>query len=365
MICYIKIWITLTDYPIIFKSLQGIPKRPMKETFLLGCFLILHQFGIASGVLKDTTDNGDDKASAIVVGGQYSTNTNTFGRFDKFATQPSYSPYLTYNGKHNLQLGAAGNFIENSDATASQTTSELDLQAGYSWELSDKFSIAPSYTHFFFSSNSDALRRSYSDYLQLSLNTDLKWWNCSLSGKYLWGTFDETLLTAETGFTITINNVLHHGNTLVIAPFGELNISNINYFRYVSGEYKFLREYATLYPDKTVNDLIYDLQNSPRPLIRKLADRIDATRTLKKRLNLLTSDSNFVISQMFNTEKAFKISNLGLTLPVYYYWGNFTLTATFAAYKPFNQPKMFGNDWVTYFGVGLSYTFNFHGQNSF
>jgi len=338
----------------------------MKRFLLCAIGAFFAQFHItAAYVFKDSTENNEDRFTSFVIGGDYSTNTNTFGRFDNYAKQPSYSPYVSYLSKYGFNLGAIGYFIGNSDASGTETTSELDLQAGYDWRLGKVFSLTPLYTHFFYSSNSSTLKKSYNDYAQLSLNSEVKWWNSSISGRYLWGDYDEINLSAQTGVTITISDFLHNGNSLVINPMAELNSSDINYYRYISGNFKFLRAYATLYPDATFNDLMEDLQTSNRPLIKRLAEKIAATPNLSKRMDKLAANGDFVISDLFSDKKELKFTSLGLTLPVYYYVGNFCFSATFAAYKPFNQPKAFGNDWTAYFGVGLSYTFSNQGQNSF
>lgn len=316
---------------------------------------------MAQDTSKDTKE--EDRISSLIVGGDYSTNTNTFGRFDNFAKQPSFSPYISYLSKYGFNIGAVGYFIGNSDPSGSQTTSELDLQAGYDWQLIPVFSISPSYTHFFYSSNSSILKKSYSDYVQLEANTTVNWWISSISGKYFWGEFSELMLTAQTSANITINDFLWRGNALVISPGAEINFSDINYLRYISDKFKFLKAYSTVYPNSTVNDLLNDLATSNRPLIRKLAEKLQSEAYLKKRLNTL--DRNLVISTLFDDKKEMKLSNIGFTLPLYYYVGRFTLNGTFAAYKPFNQPKIFGNDWVTYFSVGVSFTFGNQGQNSF
>lgn len=317
----------------------------------------------AKGLSKDSTE--DDRTTSLIVGVDYSTNTNTFGRFDNFAKQPSFSPYLSYLSKYGFNLGATGYVIGNSDPSGTETTSELDLLAGYEWVLSPVFSLSPSYTHFFYSSNSGTLKKSYSDYVQLEVSSTVNWWNSSISSKYFWGDFDEIMLTAQTSVNITIDNCLHQGNALVISPGVELNASNINYLRYISDKFKFLRAYATQYPDATVNDLLNDLATSTRPIVSRIAEKLLSEAYLKRRLNTLAVDRNMVISTLFDDKKEMKLSNIGFTLPVYYYFGNFIANGTFAAYKPFNQPKMFGNEWTTYFSLGLSYTFGNHGQNSF
>jgi hypothetical protein len=337
----------------------------MKRILLfIFCSVLIQVHLKASCVYKDSTGHGDAPVTSVIIGSEYSTNTNTFGRFDNFSTQPSLSPYVSYLSKYGFDLEGIGYVIGNSDASGTETTSELDLQAGYNWELGSVFSIAPSYTHFFYSSNSSTLKKSYDDNLQLSLNSDVKWWSNSISGKYLWGDYDEINLTAQTGINITVNNFLRRNNSLIIGPLIEINFSDINYYRYISGNYKFLRAYSTVYPDATMNDLLAELKTSTKPVVRKLLDRMTTYPYLRRRLNKLAANGDLVISDLFSNKKDFKISNLGLTLPVYYYFGNFTLTGTFAAYKPFNQPAIFGKDWIAYFGVGLSYTFGNQGQNS-
>ncbi len=329
----------------------------MRQCFLsFSCLMFIEFHAGAINLYKNPADSVDNRITSIVAGMDYSTNTKSFGRFDNYAKQPSVSPYATYYNKHGFALGGVGYFIGNSDASATETTSELDLQASYTWKLGQIFSVLPSYTHFFYSSNSSTLKKSYSDYGQLSLNANVKWWNAGLSGKYLWGEYDELMLTGQTGVTVTIDNFLHKGNSLILQPYVEINFSDINYYRYISGNYKFLRAYATLYPDATFNDLLTDLKTSNRPIIKKLAEKIATTPYLQRRLNKLSANGDLVISDLFSNKKQLKISNLGLTLPLYYYFNNFSLNVSFSAYKPYNQPKVFGNDWTTYIGAGISYT---------
>lgn len=305
---------------------------------------------------KDSIDGNDEKITSLIIGADYSTNTNTFGRFDDISAQPSYSPYISFYHKWGFNLGAAGYFIGNSDSSGSKTTSELDLQASYTWKLNSLISINPSYNHFFYSKNSTVLKRSYNDYAQLAIVGSKKWWSGSVSAKYLWGDYDEMMLTAQTDAIIKINHVFGRDNTLVLQPTIEVNMSDINYYRYISGKFKFLRAYADLFPDDTFADLLVRLQKSSRPLVSRLAERIAANPYLQKRLNKLATDESLVISDLFSNKKELKFSSLGLTLPVYYYWGDFIFNVSFTAYKPYNQPKIFGNDWVTFVSAGISYT---------
>lgn len=321
-------------------------------------FFLIGANSFAINTPKDSVDANDDKITSLVIGADYSTNTNTFGRFDDAATQPSYSPYLSFYHKWGFTLGAVGYFISNSDSSGSKSTSELDLQAGYTWKLNSLISINPSYNHFFYSKNSTVLKRSYNDYAQLTILSSKKWWSGSISGKYLWGDFDETMLTAQTDAIVKINHVFGRENALVLQPTLEVNMSNINYYRYISGKYKFLRAYAGLFPDDTFADLLFRLQNNNKPLVRRLAERIAANPYLQKRINKLATDHSLVISDLFLAKKEMKFSSLGLTLPVYYYIGDFIVNVSFAAYKPYNQPKIFGNDWITYISAGICYTFD-------
>jgi len=320
------------------------------------CLLFLCFRAEGSTIPKDSTDIEDEKVTSLVISTDYSTNTNTFGRFDNVVTQPSFSPGVNYFSKWGFNVGAIGYFVANSDSTGSKTTSELDLQASYVWNISSVINISSSYSHFFYSNNSSTLKRSYDDYVQISINGNKKWWNGSISSKYLWGVFDELMLTGQTSLTIKIDHVLGRKNSLELQPTVEVNMSNINYFRYISGNYKFLSNYASMYPDATFNDLIADLKTSTRPLIRRLNRRIAANPNLQKRLNKISTDGNLVISDLFSAKKEMKFSSLGLTLPLYYYIGDFILNASFSAYKPYNQPKIIGNDWIMYFGAGISYT---------
>ncbi|HEY4789356.1 MAG TPA: hypothetical protein VIH57_25070, partial [Bacteroidales bacterium] len=263
-----------------------------------------------------------------------------------------------YYHKSGFAVGATGFFIGNSDVSGTETTSELDLQGSYLWKLGSVFSVSPMYTHFFYSSNSGVLKRSYSDYVQLGLASEVKWWSTDLSAKYFWGDYDEFMLTGLTNATITFDNFLHKGNSLIIQPSVEINFSDINYYRYISGHYKFLEAYANRYPDATMNDLLDDLKTKTKPLIRKLWEKMLMYAYIQRRINQLSVDGNLVLSDLFSNKKQLKTSSLGFTLPVYYYFGNFSANISLSMFKPYNQPKIFGNAWTTYFSAGINYTFD-------
>lgn len=331
----------------------------------LGLFISMGVFAV-SDTLKIHTIDLTDKTSSLVFGSDYASNTNTFGHFNNFVTQPLFSPYASYYGKKGLIVSGLVNFVGNSDSTNTKTTSELDLQLGYRWDITDHFSIVPSVTHFFYSSNSTSIKSGFSDYLQLDLNAELKWWYATVSTGYIFGNNNQLIIIPQTGVNIQFEHFLGKKNSLTFQPSVSSDFSNQDYFNlYYSKKYLFLKPYINRNPTGTISDFLTDYANDFKESNKLPAEVLKAyfnkfftnhPRYLAKMKKL---PQNAVLDNLtkISNESKFTLTSIGFTLPVYYYIGNLAFNFTISTYKPINQPDYLDSNWVTYSSFGVSYTF--------
>jgi hypothetical protein len=329
-------------------------------------FCLVFGLFISIGIyaLPDTLQIHTDKKSTLEIGSDYAGNTNTFGHFNNFVTQPLFSPFISYFGKRGLFASGLIDFIGNSDSTNTKTTSELDLQVGYRWDISDHFSIVPSVTHFFYSPNSNSFKSGFTDYLQVDFGAEFNWWYATVSTGYIMGNSNQFIAIPQTGVSIQFDHFLGKNNSLSVQPSVSLDFNNQDYFnQYYRKKYLFLKPYYTKNPDATVGEFITDYTNGLtdfNKLTRLYFNRFftNHPRFLEKMKNLPQDELLKKLTDI-GKETKFTLTSIGLTLPIYYSMGNLTLNFTFSAYKPMNQPDYLDSNWITYSSFGVSYSFGF------
>lgn len=328
----------------------------------MGLFISIGVFA-----LPDTLQIQTDKESSIVIGTDYASNTNTFGHFNNFVKQPLLSPYVSYYGKRGLLVSGLANFVGNSDSTNTKTSSEFDFQLGYRWNITDHFSIVPSLTHFFYSANSNSLKSEFTDYFQVDLNAEVKWWYTSVSTGYIIGNSNQLIIIPQTGVYIQFDHILSKNNSLTFQPSVSCDFNNQDYYNsYYSKKYLFLKPYTNRSSAGTIREFLTDYSNGFKDfnkltsaLLKEYFNRFFQNHPyyLENMKKLPQNEELMNLIEQTSNDKKFTITSLGLTLPVYYYIGNLVFNFTFSAFKPINQPDYLDSDWVTYSSLGVSYMF--------
>lgn len=331
----------------------------MKGLFKVVFISILCFYSVAAfsnGIKKDAGNNSDtSKISSLLIGADYSSNTNTFGRVNNYVKQPNYSPYLSFYHKSGLFVNSNLNLVGNSDTTSSKITTEFNLMGGIDWRLSNVFTITPGFSHYFYEKQSTSLSSLYNNYAEVNLQAQTKHWSGSISAGYLWGYIDEVDVNAQTSVLFTINHIFSKDDYFTIEPMVGAYINNPNYY---SKLFYFLGEYANNHPDARKGNLVADLYN-----IRNMESEVRYLRQYfrshpglgKMTLNLIPN--GVPIYDVLNSKNVFTVSSLIFSLPVSYTIGGFSANFNFSLLKPVNQPFYLPNDVVTYFTAGVSYSF--------
>lgn len=295
-----------------------------------------NHFLLSRAIQKENKKNAD--FSSLIFSFDYSTNTNTYGNFSNDIRQPYYSPAVSYFSKYGFDLSILPSFIENSDATSTETTSELDLMAGYNFQPLKSLSIYPGYTHIFYSKNSYSLKSVISDIAQLDLNFQQKWYNATLSTSYLIGKKNTFYLSLQNSFSIDFEKVPGKNALLSLQPGVDINISDKNYYNDI---------------------LLTDYLNSPiiNYIVQRWLNRYPnlTEEQIKDRLYNLELRQN---PDVFNTQYA--LTSVSLILPVYYMIGSFSFNITIYTSIPVYQSnEFFSSEVQFYLNAGISYSIDF------
>jgi hypothetical protein len=270
----------------------------------------------------------------------YNSNTNVMGMFNATTRQPSYSPSATFFSKWGLDFSVMGYFLDNSDDSLENFTSELDLWLGYNIKPTDNLTIYPSYAHYFYSDNSNSLKSIFSDDFQLDVDYQYRFINLGVSAGYFLGKQDVFYAALHNDYQIDVNRFLFRNVSLTLQPGWDANFGSYEYLnRYYLDE---LREepyfYAYLLSFPAIRRYVYhELRTNPDLTYKEVLDTY---------LDEQAQDN-------------FKLTSLSINLPVYLIWGNFGLNLGLYALIPFGQPDYLVDDTQFFINIGLIYNLTF------
>lgn len=270
----------------------------------------------------------------------YFSNTNTFGQFNQMTKQPSYSPSLSYFHKSGFNAAIISNMVGNSDTTLENTTYEFDFMLGYYYTFANYFTIFPSYIHYFYPNETSTLLSSFTDNFSIDFSADYKNVYAGASFNYLIGNSNEWFITSYLSYTFDFENIVTKNDYLMFQPELNSNFGNQTYYsNYILDRLQSDEDYRTeLLSDRTI---LHDF------------------RILREQYPDATEFELFslLFAQYTEQNDEFNLSSIGLSFPVAYMIGNFTINASFSTYFLMNKPKYVDEDYQTYFSIGLSYSF--------
>jgi hypothetical protein len=318
--------------------------------FVVGCFTNLFS------QTKKPDLTSDKRMSFIMVGSDYSSNVNSLGRVNDINPQPSLSAYASWFSAYNFDVSMTGYNVWNSDSSYTHPTQELDLVIGYTLPITKWLEARSSYSKYFYSDGSNSIRSGYSNLIDLTLSSEVKWWWLDAGCGYTFGGIEEFYSSAQTGVTIEFDNLFHRNHMLTLQPSFDVLFSNIDYYDLnMMQDYWFLYNYGEKNPDGTIADLYKDLASPTTPNVRVLKSFLTKHPVIAKRMQQLPAD--LVVSDIFEPNRSFELSTIGFTLPVYYSINNFDINLVYSIYKPVNQPSYVDASWINYMSLGASYLF--------
>ena len=281
----------------------------------------------------------DDSMTSLDLSFDFFSNTNSFGQFNQLATQPNYSPAVTFNHKSGLTASFISNFTANSDTSLENFSEEFDLMLGYYRPIGKYFTVYPSYTRYFFANQSTLLTSAFTDNFSLDAYADYK--NILLGGNvsYLLGDRNEWFITSYASYNLSFDHVLFKNSALMIQPEVNLNFGNQTYFNnYLINSFQ------------TNSDSRSKFLSSRRTQLEILA--------LMRNQDLTYEQAVALILLSYTTqEDSYNLSSVGISVPFAYMIGSFTINASVSAYFLTNKPAYITEDYQIFYGLGLVYSF--------
>ncbi len=316
----------------------------MKKLLLL-LYVLLLASGLSGYSQIEKPGPKNENKSSIEISLDYSSNLGTYGIYNSMVSQPSLGPTVTFSSAKGLLLSATGLNIGNSDASLSKATRELDLTAGWDFNLtSDLIYLTPSYSHFIYSNGSLTSKSIYTDQAELALRGFFNWFKPSLAGDYLWGKSSAFNLNLTTAFHVEAKNFLSAGNTLGFEPSLGTNYGdNSFYYKLASINLNSLTPLRTKYGDNiTIQELIALNVTAKNKQIDKQLAQLSPTATL---------------GQIFIYTSKYQINSVDLLFPVSYTMKRLTLNSALNVSIPYNVPSFMTRKTHLFFSGGLTYSF--------
>jgi len=299
-------------------------------------------------------DNEVDKFSSFAIGSDFSTNKNLNGLVNMFSSQPSLSLYSSYYHKSGFDFTFLFSTVGNSDESNTKATQEYGLLFGYNYDVFKWLNLSASYSHYFYSSNSYSIGSSFNNAFNLGLYGNVKSFTASFDAGHYLGKSNKIFTSLDLCYAFEFENVFAKDNSLSIEPSFTIYTDDLDYYNeqaYI--DYYFLYNYSERRPDVTVGQLLYWIENPETILDRYVQRLVEERPFLIRKIQQLPTD--LVISDLFKEQHKYGISSIGISLPVYYQWGDFQINVGFTVYKPVNQPNYFDDSWDSFANVGITY----------
>jgi hypothetical protein len=273
---------------------------------------------------------------AVMFSADYASNSEVLGTFSNAAPQPSWSPSVSFLSKWGIDFSMNGYAIGNSDDSLEHFTGELDLMAGYNFEPVKGLVLYPSYTRFFHTENSNALKSIFSNDFHLDVDYTWKFINLGVSSGYFTGQQHTFYAALHNNYLISFNRIFGKKDALSLQPGIDLNF----------GDYEYLNLYYLGQLENNQTYLYYLMLN---PVIRRYVFEE------RQKNPSLTREDILIHYLEIKAADQLKFTSVGLSLPVSYMFGNFSLNAGIYAFIPVNQPDYLGSDVQFFYNIGISY----------
>jgi hypothetical protein len=277
------------------------------------------------------------KFNSMLFSVDYENNTSLLGISSNEIKQPFLATSSTFFSRWGADLSVVGYLVDNSDESYEDLTGELDLIIGYTWEPTKYLSIYPSYSHFFYSSNSGLLKSLFSDDLRLDADFNYKFFNLGLSAGYFMGSQSTFYAALYNYYTIDLQRFIFRGLSLSIQPGIDANL----------GSYEYLNLY---YLDKLKQNESFYTYLLTYPAIRRYV-------LFQMRQNPgLTKEE--VLDEYLRevAQDDFKFTSLCINLPFYFILGDFGINIGLSAMVPLGMPDYLSDEVQFFFNIGISYS---------
>lgn len=258
-----------------------------------GCILLATGLLLAGNAFaqRDSIDV-EAKKTTLTLAGIYGNNANYFGQ-----TAEQKLPYILTNAALRFKSGfyfSAGSYkLINAGGSA---ISQLDLSAGFEFDLAKDFSGSVGYNRSIFAKNSPLLGAANENTLSASLAYDLNFLKTGLSTYYAFGTQRDLFMSFSASKALNLGSLFSDKDFISFEPGLEL----------VGGTLHYLEEYIV-----RRDRFGYPMSMNPNPMNRRQTYTI--TRNASS-FDMISYNMNFLLGYNRNNyliETGWQVSTLG------------------------------------------------------
>lgn len=176
------------------QSTAGLPASPLAAD--------------STTVLADST-----RSRLWILGASWGNNSSFLGRYQA-ERLPFYAIDATYKAKSGFWLSGMGYHIPNTN----NTIDELDLMAGWSFDLSRRWDASVYYSRFFFSAESPLLKAATANALSARLALDWGWVYSQLTSSLTFGGSSDFFLVLDNSRYFELPRLFHKKDYVSIEP---------------------------------------------------------------------------------------------------------------------------------------------------
>lgn len=272
----------------------------------------------------------------------YTTNLSSFGQVNQLVKQPALTSMVSFFSKHQYDMTISGFFIDNSDEQLEKITTEIDVTAGYNFQPFKNFQLYPSYSRFFYSENSNSIKSSYTDNIQLDISYEPAWYLAGVSANYLIGENNSFFLYIQNGINLSFHDVIFENTFLFIQPEVDLNLGNQTYYSNYFWENVKSRE-----------DFRHFLHNNKWFIREFLNMRRKYPNLGDKEIVVLLS------SEFLQEEEKFNLNSVSILIPLFYMVNSFSFSISFMGFIPTFQPEYMESGFQYLLDFGITYSLDF------
>lgn len=314
------------------------------HNLLLACILIGTSGSVTAQTGREAArkpgETSDDQTyRTILLNFDYTNNSDIIGKLSESIHQPSYTASVSFLGKTGFDATVMTSFVSNSNDSMDAVTSEIDLLLGYQFKPIPSITIYPGYGRFFYSKESNALQKIFTDELHVDVDFNHRFFNLGLTPGFYFGKKSTFYFTVRNYYTFNFNHVVFRNSALSVQPGFDLNFGDFEYLnRFYVDELKendYFYQYLLL--SKEIRHYVYEEKTrNPELTVVEILD--------------------IYIEEQINDP--FKLTSASFYLPVSYFLGNLGLNAGMYIFLPVHQPDYLYNDVQLFFNVGISYNFD-------
>lgn len=317
--------------------------------FIVIISLFFKPFSLCSEAVSDSRDRPKIDMpclfrNTILLNLDYFSDAQYFGLSNTSSfRQPVAASGVSFYSRKQFDLSLQSVCAWNSDTTFTKKAFEFDFAGGYTFNISRKLSVRPSYSRIVYSRNNNELRKAFSDILQTDVYYFTDHYFAGSSFNYMIGNKNMFFFTLQNAAYFNIDKIFGKKTCLNLQFEADISVNNKNFYNSIIYELWDAEEFTawidenfTQYSEKIREDIsLYGLE------------------TLKDRISTIFERDGYTIF-----DPSYTITSIQVYTPVMLALSRFTINFTPLINIPCYKSQFYEQYISFIFTAGCSISFN-------